>query len=52
MLYEATVMTNLLQTVRQKIRVPFSKGQNSKTVPSVEVVSNIFYRIVLDTITQ
>ena len=52
MLYEAKVMANWLQTFRQKIRVPFSKGQRAKTILSVEDITTIFQRIVRKIVIQ
>jgi hypothetical protein len=39
LLYEATLMDKWLQTFRQTVRVSLSKGQNSRTILSVEDIT-------------
>ena len=44
LLYEATLLFKWIQTFRHKVRVSSSKGQKSKIILPVEVITTIFLR--------
>ena len=44
LLHETTLAGKWLHTVRQEVRVSFSKGQTSKTILPLEIITIIFLR--------
>ena len=51
LLYEATLLGKWLRTFRQMVRVLFGKGQSSKAILAVEVITTIFLTKLRETIT-